>query len=72
MLHTSHSPFGPHLVDFGEFWWMLWLFSQKTLVLKFRDIYGWNPQVLRIILTYYIDLTDQFTWQKSYKEVCVH
>ena len=26
--------------DFGDFWWLLWLLSQKALVFKFSDPYG--------------------------------
>ena len=28
----------PPYGDFGNFWWLLWLFSPKQLVFKFNDI----------------------------------
>ena len=39
-LKVSYNRFGeiPPTGDFGDFWWLLWLFSRQDVVFKFNDI----------------------------------
>ena len=43
-LQVSSTMFGeiPPTGDFGDFWWLLWLFSRQDVVFKFNDMPFWR------------------------------
>ena len=48
--------------DFGDFLWLLWLFSTPSLVTFFRHYHGLILHSLGVILAYFIVAVDGLGW----------